>query len=52
MRDFENEIRTPPAAKLCRIRQALEDAGVIFVTLGDHQVGQGPGVRLKTTGPA
>lgn len=51
VRDFENEVRTPPASKLSRIRRALEDAGVMFTALGD-QVGQGPAVRLKTAAPA
>ncbi|MGX5830088.1 hypothetical protein [Mesorhizobium sp. 43Arga] len=51
VRDFENEVRTPPASKLSRIRRALEDAGVMFIALSD-QVGQGPAVRLKTAAPA
>jgi len=49
VRDFENEVRTPPAHMLARMRQALEDAGLVFIAA---QVGQGPGVRLKTADPA
>ena len=51
VRDFENEVRTPPASKLSRIRQALEDAGVMFIALGDQE-GQDPAVRLKTDASA
>ena len=52
VRDFENEVRIPVGPKLLSMRQALENAGVIFIAAGTHHVADGPGVRLKTANPA
>jgi transcriptional regulator with XRE-family HTH domain len=41
--DFERGAREPREATLTVIRQALEEAGVIFI----DQNGGGPGVRLR-----
>lgn len=42
---FEQERRQPMRANALRIRQVLEDAGVIF--LDDEGEAGGPGVRLR-----
>lgn len=42
---FEQERRQPIRANALRIRQVLEDAGVIF--LDDEGEAGGPGVRLR-----
>ena len=41
--DFERGARRPYERTLRDIRQALEDAGIIFIDEND----EGPGVRLK-----
>ena len=46
VRDFENGRRTPSDAKLLRIREVLEGAGVRFVA-DELQIVEGPSARPK-----
>ncbi len=46
--DFEAGKRTPYDRTLADIREAFENAGVIFI----EENGEGPGVRLRKNSPA
>lgn len=47
IKNIERGVTDPRASTLRAIQSALEGAGVVFLSAGDHRDG-GPGVRLRS----